>query len=128
MSVTDVRIAEHTGFTRVVFDIAGECFPGWWVDYTDEPLQQASGFPVDVAGDSFLDIGIEGIAYPGDAAEPGIEMGTFEGAGIVKEVTLTSIFEARAQFIIGLAGVPRDYSVTLLEEPTRIVVDIIHHK
>ncbi len=126
LSVKDVRIAEHETFTRVVFDIGGTGQPGWWVDYQDEPTQQASGLPVEVAGDSYLEVNIEGIALPMDAAERGIEMGSFEGAGIVEEVTLTTIFEAQAQFFIGISGAPRDYSVTLLEEPTRVVVDLVH--
>lgn len=126
LSVTGIRMAEHATFTRVVFDIGGTGSPGWWVDYTDAPAQQASGLPVEVAGDSYLEINLDGIALPMDAAEPGIEMGTFEGTGIVEEVTLTTIFEAQAQFFIGISGVERDYSVTLLQEPTRIVVDLVH--
>lgn len=126
LSVTEVRVAEHESFTRVVFDIGGSGTPGWWTNYQDSPAQQASGLPVEVAGDSFLEVSIDGIALPMDAAVPGVEMGSFTGAGIVEEVTLTTIFEARAQFFIGIAGGHRDYSVTLLNEPTRVVVDIIH--
>lgn len=125
-SVTAVRVAEHETFTRVVFDIAGEGSPGWWVDYRDNPAQQASGLPVEVAGDSFLEVNIDGIAYPMDAAEPGVNLGSFPGAGIVQEVKLTTIFEAQAQFFIGISGGYRDYSVTLLEDPTRVVVDFVH--
>lgn len=125
-SVTGVRMAEHTGFTRVVFDIGGGTTPGWWTFYSDEPQQQASGLVMDIAGDSYLNINLEGIAYPFDATVPGVDIGSFGGTGIVEEVQLTSIFEARAQFILGLAGQPRDYSVTLLQNPTRVVVDVVH--
>lgn len=126
MSVTAVRVAEHETFTRVVFDIAGQGSPGWWVNYRDNPAQQASGLPVELAGDSFLEINIDGIAYPMDAAEPGVNLGSFPGAGIVQEVKLTTIFEAQAQFFIGISGGYRDYSVTLLEDPARVVVDFVH--
>lgn len=126
LSVTGVRVAEHEAFTRVVFDIGGDGLPGWWVDYQDAPRQQASGLPVEVTGDSYLEVNLDGIALPMDAAEPGVEIGSFDGAGIVEEITLTTIFEAQAQFFIGVAGVPRDYSVTLLQDPTRVVVDLIH--
>lgn len=126
MTVTGVRVADHESFTRVVFDIAGASKPGWWVDWTQNPVQQASGLPVDIAGDSFLDVNIEGITYPSEATAQSVEIGSFKGAGVVQEVQLTSIFEARAQFLIGVSGSPKSYSVSLLENPTRIVVDIQH--
>lgn len=126
LSVTGVRMAEHDSFTRVVLDISGSGMPGWWVDYTQEPTQQASGLPVEVAGDSFLEVNLQGIALPPDADFPSVELGTFGGAGIVDEVVLTTIFEARAQFFIGISDHPREYSVTLLQEPTRVVVDLVH--
>lgn len=126
MSVAGVRVAEHETFTRVVFDIGGSGSPGWWTDYQNEPVQQASGLPVELAGDSFLEVSIDGIALPTEAAEPGVEMGSFDGAGIVQEVKLTTVFEARAQFFIGISGGYRDYSVTRLDDPSRLVVDIIH--
>lgn len=126
LSVTNVRMAEHDTFTRVVFDFSGTGMPGWWTNYSAQPAQQASGLPVEVAGDSFLEISLDGIALPPDAAVPGVEFGSFGGAGIVNEVVLTTIFEARAQFFIGMSGPPRNYSVTLLQEPTRVVVDLMH--
>lgn len=125
-SVTGVRMADHAGFTRVVFDIGGTTTPGWWTFYSDEPLQQASGLVVDIAGDSYLNINLEGIAMPFDASVPGVDVGSFGGTGIVEDVQLTSIFEARAQFILGLSGAPREYSMTLLQNPTRVVVDVVH--
>ncbi|BAU96307.1 hypothetical protein N24_2045 [Corynebacterium suranareeae] len=126
MSITGIRVAEHESFTRVVVDIAGDSKPGWWVDWTTEPVQQASGLPVDVTGDSFLDLNIEGIGYPDQVDVPGVDSGSFGGAGIVEDINLTSIFEARAQILIGVSGAPRSYSVSLLQEPTRVVVDIVH--
>lgn len=126
LTVTDVRMAEHESFTRVVFDFHGTGMPGWWVGYTAEATQQASGLPVEVAGDSFLEVSLDGIALPPDAEVRGVDMGSFGGAGIVDEVVLTTIFEARAQFFIGVSGHPREYSITLLQEPTRVVVDLVH--
>ena len=126
MSITGIRVAEHESFTRVVFDIAGNSQPGWWVDWTTDPIQQASGLPVDVAGDSYLNVNIQGTGYPDQVQVPGIDFGAYPGAGIVEDINLTSIFEARAQVLIGVSGQPRNYSVTLLQEPTRLVVDIVH--
>lgn len=126
LTVMDVRMAEHEAFTRVVFDFHGTGMPGWWAGYTAEATQQASGLPVYVSGDSFLEVSLDGIALPPDAEVQGVNMGSFGGAGIVDEVVLTTIFEARAQFYIGVSDHPREYSITLLQEPTRVVVDLMH--
>lgn len=125
MSISGIRVAEHESFTRVVIDIVDGAGPGWWIDWTTDPIQQASGLPVDVAGDSFLNVNIDGIGYPGQAPHDTIPSGPYPGAGIVQGINLTSIFEARAQILIGVEGEPRDYSVSLLQEPTRVVIDIV---
>lgn len=57
---TGVRVGAHDGFTRVVIDMEGEGEPGWFTSYTDSPAQQASGKPVEVQGNTFLNLGIEG--------------------------------------------------------------------
>ncbi|OKX88522.1 hypothetical protein AKL15_09040 [Corynebacterium glutamicum] len=126
MSIAGIRVAEHETFTRVVFDIAGNSQPGWWVDWATDPIQQASGLPVEMAGDSFLNVNIQGTGYPDQVVVPGIDTGSYPGAGIVEDINFTSIFEARSQVLIGVSGQPRNYSVSLLQEPTRLVVDIVH--
>lgn len=126
MSITGIRAAEHETFTRVVFDIAGNGQPGWWIDWAADPIQQASGLPVEMAGDSFLNVNIQGTGYPDQVVVPGIDSGSYPGAGIVEDINFTSIFEARSQVLIGVSGQPRNYSVSLLQEPTRLVVDIVH--
>lgn len=129
LEVTDVRAGDHEGFDRVVFEFSGTGTPGWFAGFVDEPRQQASGYPVEMAGDSFLEINIPGMAMPldpsDDTAVP--EAGVIDGAGghgRIADIYFGSVFEAQGQFVIGLNGDERPYQIQLLQEPTRLVVDI----
>ena len=48
LAVTDIRIAGHDDFDRVVFEMAGNGMPGWYVSYTEQPFYQGSGRTVDM--------------------------------------------------------------------------------
>ncbi len=123
--VTGVRTASHSGFDRVVFDLTGDGEPGWFIDYTDNPTQQGSGNGIAFAGDTALNVNIDGTSYPFDLGmeDPGI--GRVEGTkGIVNEVISAGTFEGRSQFVIGLNG-RHPYSVSVLQDPHRLVVDIL---
>ena len=119
LTVSDIRLASHDGFDRVVFDVAGEGVPGWSVAYTDYPGKQGSGFPIDYEGVSALSVNLHGMTRP-------IEVGGVDGVGgVVTEVIPDISHHGTAQFIIGVAE-RAAFSVTLLEEPTRVVVDVLH--
>lgn len=123
--VTGARLATHPTFDRLVFDFSGPGSPGWFIDYTDTPTQQGSGFPVEFQGSTALYVAIEGTNYP-PFDEPGAPvLGTVPGTGgVVQEVIYTSIFEGRTEYVIGMDS-RQPYSVTLLQEPTRLVIDIM---
>ena len=114
----------HDGFTRVVIDLEGEGEPGWFTSYTDAPAQQASGKPVEVQGTTFLNLGIEGTPWPStpELKEKYMSPGTTPGAGVVSEINYATTFEAQTQLIIGLKK-KTPYSVTFLQEPSRVVID-----
>ena len=129
LAPVDVRVGSHQGFDRVVFEFAGAGTPGWFIDYTTEPRQQASGELIAFTGDGALNVMITGVPYPFDASVPEeewITAGRVAGeAGAITGVTHDSIFEGQAQFTVGLTDTEAPaYSVTLLEEPTRVVIDI----
>ncbi|MDD7582284.1 AMIN-like domain-containing (lipo)protein [Corynebacterium sp. 32222D000AT] len=119
-----VRTAEHAGFTRMVIEFSGKGPASWFASYTDAPTQQASGYPVEVAGNAFLDLGIEPTPWPStpELEEQYLDTGSFPGAGVIEEVQFTSAFEAQSQFVVGLKEkVP--YSVTYMDGPPRVVID-----
>lgn len=126
LMVTGVRVASHDGFDRVVFDLTGTGTPGWFTTYTETPSQQGSGHPIDYDGAIALQVGVDGTPYPFDLGTEMPELGTTPGAGNVTEVTYSSLFEARTEFVIGVTE-KMPYSVNALSDPTRLVIDFHHN-
>lgn len=124
LMVVNARVGSHEGFDRVVFDLAGSGDPGWFVDYTDKPSQQASGNPVKYEGATALNVNIDGTAYPFELGMEDPQLGRIPGSGNIKEVVSVGTFEGRSQFVIGLQR-QAPYSVQVLEEPKRLVVDVV---
>jgi len=126
--LTDVRAARNAGFDRLVFEFAGDDLPQWRVQYAEGPFtEDGSGNPVEVEGDFFLEVHMEGgtgfdgetgqETYTGPAAVPG------RGTVRVVEVVRTGDFEAVMNWIVGTnRGVP--FRVTTLTEPSRLVIDL----
>lgn len=123
--VTKVRVGQHDGFERAVFELEGEGSPGWFVDYADNPKQQGSGQPISYAGDTALNVNIDGVVYPFEAGidEPRIGIVEAPAGGVITQVVNGRTYEGRSQFVIGM-NQRKPYSVQVLENPTRLVVDI----
>ncbi|WP_436405900.1 AMIN-like domain-containing (lipo)protein [Corynebacterium flavescens] len=123
--VTDVRVGKHQGFERIVFEFTGDGEPGWFIDYSDTPTQQGSGKPVAYTGNTALNVNIDGVVYPFELNIDDPNIGTTHGAGgFVTEVVNTGTFEGRCQFIIGMKE-RHAYSVQTLQNPTRLVIDVL---
>jgi len=129
LSVTDIRVAEHDGYDRIVFDLAGRGSgkPGWRVEYVDRATDDGSGLPVAVDGDAILRVSLSGTAtptdsgveeYSGDRIQPGTEA--------VDEIVYRYWFEGYTTAFIGVDETQRPFRVFLLENPTRVVLDIQH--
>lgn len=124
--ITGVRLASHENFDRVVFDLVGSGSPGWITEFNAEPTNQASAAPIDYEGSTALQVtltGVTPIAEDG-STQPLPDAPPGEGE-VITEVVSASLFEGHAQFVIGLEG-DSPYSVSLLEDPQRVVVDILH--
>lgn len=124
--VTAVRLATHEGFDRVVFDTAGSGGAGWFTEYTATPFQLGSGLPVAYNGNVALNLNLSGmVRHTGDGHEQ-IDLGIIPGAGgVVNEVVSGINHHGQTQFVIGMDEV-LPYSIQVLEEPHRVVVDILH--
>ncbi|WP_408936407.1 hypothetical protein [Corynebacterium tuberculostearicum] len=125
LTVTDVRIGRHEGFERVVFELDGGGAPGWFVDYADTPTQQGSGKTIDYSGETALNVNIDGVVYPFEAGKDDPRIGVVDAPteGIVTQVVNGGTYEGRCQFVIGMTS-RKPYSVQVLDNPTRLVVDI----
>ena len=133
LTVTNIRVAEHSGFDRLVFDLEGTGKPGWLVRYVDQPLQQASGHRVNVDGQSYLEVNVEGVTYNLSDRGPqdlltGVQDSTKRRAAGINQVYYAGAFEARGQYFAGLNHPATAFSVTYLEAPKRLVIDITHNQ
>lgn len=125
LAVVGVRVGAHEGFDRVVVDLEGEGEPGWFVDYTSTPMQETVGQPLQVAGNSFLNINVDGTVYPFELGKDNIVPVTMAGdTGNVIDVISAGTYEGRSQIVVGLRS-ELPYSVQVLKDPTRVVVDIV---
>jgi hypothetical protein len=122
---TGVRIGRHNGFDRVVYDLSGPGAPGWWVGYVARATSDGKGDVVPVDGVSILQVMIRGCTYP----EPGqktVAKGpiTEPTAQVITQVWPVSIFEGDHQSFIGARSAKPAFAVSVLKNPTRLVVDI----
>lgn len=125
--LVDVRSGVHDGFDRVVFEFAGDVVPSWRGEYTESAAELGRGEPIDVAGGNILEINVNGPSWMlGD--EPTDQLPTQEyyerdRGGAFEEIFVQGPFEAHSQYLIGMEE-ELPFQVRLLEEPTRLVVDL----
>ena len=128
LTTTDVRVGTHDGFDRVTFELAGDSQVGWFIGYEDDPRQDGSGFEVEVAGNTTLEVRLLSIAMPGDGPE-GAELFMDDVAGppggVILEVVNDNVFEGHHTFFIGLDE-ELPYRVARLDDPQRVVIDLVH--
>ena len=127
LTVTDVQVAHHEGFDRVVYEMAGAGMPGWTVGYVSQAVQDGSGMVLELDGQATLWVSISGSGYPSDSgATPFSHPTPVRGdrTTAVTEVQGWSAFEGTTGSFIGVAGTDHAFRVFLLDDPVRLVVDI----
>lgn len=124
--VSEIRVGDYQGRDRVVFELDGQGTPGYSVNYVEDPVQQGSGFPVEVDGDSFLQVTLMNQVLPTETDMTEVPVGTASADEVtgVAGVAFTGQFEGQSRSVIGLEGSDRDFTAFLLQDPTRLVVDI----
>ena len=121
LALTGIRAATHEGFTRVVLEFSGEGTPGVWsAAWTDEAVEQGRGLLIQVEGQAFLDLVIDGT--PMTAAANPYPSGTHTRAGDL-DVVSDGTFEDNTHVVIG-APATRQFQIGFLSNPVRMVVDI----
>jgi hypothetical protein len=123
---SDIRTGAHPCFERVVIELAGPGdMPGVRVEYVDDPVHLSpSDETVDIDGQATLVISVA-------AWMPSMEGDGYEGPTDFSPTNVSSIrqlrqienFEGMTAWAIGL-DTERDFDVTFLDSPARIVVDI----
>lgn len=112
VGVTDIRIGEHDGFTRIVFDFAGDV-PACYVSQLDP---------------NTISVLVWGVSWTTPFAA-----GIFDGSGIL-EVDLGSVDRVRDggmgagsgewTFLIHTNTGNRPFSIFTLDDPARLAIDI----
>lgn len=115
---TDVRVAEHPGYDRIVFEYSGTTRPAIRIEQAIPPFRHdPSDLPLAVKGDHFLRIRLTGVApvYDGPAD-------FVVGLPKIAELAQEGDFEAVQTWIVGLDG-PACVRILVLTAPERLVVD-----
>lgn len=124
--VSAVREATHTGYDRMVWEHGTE--PGGYrVAYVDGPvLACGSGEPVAVEGAAILTVTLQPAAAHSEQGTSLIAQKSLKpGHTAVRSMTQVCDLEGRVTWAIGTRE-RLPFRVTLLENPTRLVVDVQH--
>ncbi len=123
--VSDVRVGEHDGYDRVVYELTGgEGTPGYRIGYVDQAVEDPSGQVREVDGDSILQVWLVGTTYPMEGGPQEFSQDLHPDDGDVEHVVRPLTFEGMTQSFIGLDDGPHPFRVLVLSDPARVVVDI----
>lgn len=123
--LADVRAGAQDRGDRIVFEFEGTALPMGKVEYVDSATQCGSGQPVQVKGSAILLV-----SFTQAAAHDGQGKSTFDkqkltGPGqVVQEIVRTCDSEGHLSWAIGVSG-KKNFKVTTLQNPTRLVVDVL---
>jgi hypothetical protein len=125
-AIGGVRVGRHTGYDRVVWEFPGSGRPSLQVKYVDQPIEDGSGDVADVRGDAYLELLVSSVGIPpANAPRPGqASAASLAGTVVAQALPVYGGFEAIGQAFVGVRGSERPFRVTLLRNPTRVVVDI----
>lgn len=126
-TLTEVRVGDHTGFVRIVFEFTGSGTPSYEVGYAAPPfVGGGSGEEVPVLGSAYLKVRV----MPGSRFDPATGDLVYTGDATIDpaldpivEVQFVDDFEADMVWVVGLMA-ERPFTVRVLQGPLRLVVDI----
>lgn len=122
--LTGVRTGRHDGFDRVVLDLVGTGLPGWRVEYVDEAVADGTGDVVSMGGDAVLQVVASGTTYPVEGGPSYDGPRRLPVGGVVVEVYVVGTVEGYTQLFVGVAEQEVPFRVSVVPDPTRLVVDV----
>lgn len=126
-NIVDVRVGTHEGYDRVVFEFE-QGTPELTLDRAEPPfVQDGSGLPIEVDGDSVLGLVMRGGTKQTDAGTSSYDGSTDIAPDFPALVHLIEggDLERQSTWYLGLTGEPC-VRVLLLEGPPRLLIDIEH--
>jgi hypothetical protein len=126
--LADVRAEGHEGFDRVVVELTGAEVPSYRVAAVEPPIERddADG-TAPVAGEAFLEIRLTPASVldaSGSRSYEGPDRIPVADGAVVTEVVRTGGTEGPLTFTVGLTSAS-PFAVDVLDDPTRLVVDIV---
>lgn len=118
-----VRVGHHDGYERIVVEYTGSGTLNWAADYSEQPIEEGSGFVIDMAGSKFLTVWVSGVSYPGEGEEIDLQPTGMNQLVTVRDVHVDSPFEGMHTVFIGLDD-KLPYHVQVLHDPERLVIDV----
>lgn len=124
---TDLRVAEHDRYDRIVIDFGDDALPGYRIGYIDSPVTACgSGEAVELPGDAFLSIRLYPAAAHDDTGNATVQnRDVFAGLPAVNDVRAICDFEGVVEWVAA-TNAPNEFRVLELSAPNRIVVDVRH--
>ena len=121
-----VRVGRHTGYDRVVWEFPRSGRPTYQVRYVTTPTADGSGDVVSVAGDAWLEVMVSTVGIPAASApRPGkASASSIAGTVVAEARPVYGGFEGYGQSFVGVHDERRPFKVTVLRNPTRLVLDI----
>ncbi|CAN5787857.1 hypothetical protein BH20GEM3_BH20GEM3_00040 [soil metagenome] len=126
-TLREVRVGQHRGFDRTVWEFEGARVPGYRIEYIDRPVRQCgSGHAVPLAGQGWLAVQLSPARAHDDRGQATVRRrGWAPRMRVLRELKLTCDFEAEVVWTLGVAS-PNRYRVLELTRPARLVVDVRH--
>lgn len=119
LELRSVRVVAGEGRDRIVLTFAGEGTPGFLIRYVKEPIAEGSGEPIDLDGDTFLQLAIHGTPTTDPIAPLRRKLG-----GDVVDVDGGVAWEGVTVAHLGIEGGRTPFRVAVLTQPTRLVVEL----
>lgn len=126
--LTDVRIGAHPdeGFDRIVFEFEDELPDQTRIRYEASAVQCGSGMTEPVAGNGTIIVHMTDTRAHTEEGESTLDDLDIPGTGsaILEAVSICD-FEGIVQWAVGTPNSSRAYRVTVLQNPSRIVIDVL---
>lgn len=120
--LVNVRVGQHTGFDRVVFDFEGPLPTEHFVRYVKELRRDGSGNKVPIAGRAVLQASFQGARMHRDG-QPTAPVRRAYATKNVNTTVAAGEFEAVVSYGIGLTK-REPFRVFTLTNPSRVVIDL----
>lgn len=122
-----IRAAAHDSYDRVVFEFKEPALPGYLIEFVDGKMRSCgSGDDVEIAGNATLRVHFTPAIAHTNEGKPTLAFNELKPAlAQILELKRTCDFEAEVEWAVGSTS-KKQYRVSTLEKPTRLVIDIKH--